>query len=154
MKKIVLPLLLVIVAFACNNNHDGHKPSDKAPKTLEDSLVKDIDDGHIVGMSKMAKLHKAQQNVKRALDSIAVLPVKTQQAAAEYVAALNKAAEDLNYADFAMEKWMTEYNPDSSLNDKEKRLQYLHSEQMKVDKMKNAILNSLQKADSIFQITK
>ncbi|MBK8311925.1 MAG: hypothetical protein IPL04_14515 [Chitinophagaceae bacterium] len=126
--------MLVIVAFACNNIHD--------------------DDGHIVGMSKMAKLHKAQQNVKRALDSIAVLPVKTQQAAAEYVAALNKAAEDLNYADFAMEKWMTEYNPDSSLNDKEKRLQYLHSEQMKVDKMKNAILNSLQKADSILQITK
>lgn len=154
MKKIVLPLLLVIVAFACNNNHDGHKPSDKAPKTLEDSLVKDIDDGHIVGMSKMAKLHKAQQNVKRVIDSIAVLPAKVQQDAADYVAELNKTMDELSYADFAMEKWMIEYNQDSSLNDKEKRLQYLKSEQMKVDKMKNAILNSLQKADSILQVTK
>lgn len=154
MKKIILPLLLVVVAFGCNNNHDGHKPSDKAPKTLEDSLIRDIDDGHIVGMSKMAKLHKAQQNVKRALDSIAVLPANTQQAAAEYVTELNKAAEDLNYADFAMEKWMTEYNPDSSVNDKEKRLLYLQSEQMKVGKMKNAILSSLQKADSILRVTK
>ena len=154
MKKIILPLLLVVVAFACNNNHDGHNPSDKAPKTLEDSLIRDIDDGHFVCMSKMSKLHKEQQNVKRALDSIAVLPANTQQAAAEYVTELNKAAEDLNYADFAMEKWMTEYNPDSSVNDKEKRLLYLQSEQMKVGKMKNAILSSLQKADSILQVTK
>ena len=49
---------------------------------------------------------------------------------------------------------MTEYNPDSSVNDKEKRLLYLQSEQMKVGKMKNAILSSLQKADSILQVTK
>lgn len=149
MNKILPALIFLIAIIACNNNHDGHKPNDKAPKTLEDSLIKDIDDGHIVGMSKMAKLHKAQQNVKRALDSIAVLPVKAQQAGAEYVAELNKATEDLNYADFAMEKWMTEYNQDSSLNDKEKRLQYLQNEKMKVDKMKSAILNSLQKADSL-----
>lgn len=149
MNKILLALFFLTVIIACNNNNDGHKPLAKAPKTLEDSLIKDIDDGHIVGMSKMAKLHKAQQNVKKALDSIAVLSAKKQQAAAGYVAALNKAAEDLNYADFAMEKWMTEYNQDSSLNDKEKRLPYLQNEQMKVAKMKNAILNSLQKADSL-----
>ncbi|MEO5946355.1 MAG: hypothetical protein ABIP79_06025 [Chitinophagaceae bacterium] len=149
MIKILPALIFLTAIIACNNNHDGHKPSEKAPKTLEDSLIKDIDEGHIVGMSKMAKLHKAQQNVKRALDSIAVLPAKAQQDAAEYVAELNITAGDINYADFAMEKWMTEYNPDSSLNDKEKRLLYLQSEQMKVGKMKSAILNSLQKADSL-----
>lgn len=151
MNKILPALIFLTTIIACNNN-DGHKSSDKTPKTLEDSLIRDIDDGHIVGMSKMAKLHKAQQNVKRALDSIAVLPTKTQQTAAEYVAELNKAAEELNYADFAMEKWMTEYNPDSSIKDKEKRLLYLQDEQMKVGKMKSAILNSLQKADSLLNV--
>ncbi len=154
MNKILPSLIFLTTIIACNNNHDGHKSSDKTPKTLEDSLIRDIDDGHIVGMSKMAKLHKAQQNVKRALDSIAVLPAQAQQAAAEYVSELNKTAEELNYADFAMEKWMTEYNQDSSVNDKEKRMIYLQSEQMKVGKMKNAILSSLQKADSILQVTK
>ena len=85
MKKWLLPfsLLLAIVVISCNNNEHNAKAqtiTSKAPKTLEDSLMKDIDDGHILGMSKMAKLHKAQQNARRMLDSIATLPAKAQKA--------------------------------------------------------------------------
>jgi hypothetical protein len=146
-------LLLAIMFIACNNNksHDNHNLAGKEPKTIEDSLLKDIDDGHIVGMSKMSKLHRTQQAVRRTLDSIAALPAKAQDAAAGYVSQLNELIKELDYADFAMEKWMTEYYQDSLLNNKEQRLLYLRDEKMKVDKMKNAILNGLQKADSILK---
>ncbi len=157
MKKrfIYFALLLSILVLACNNDkkndeHNNHGHTNNSPKTLEDSLLKDIDEGHIVGMSKMARLHKAQQNTNRVLDSIAKLPAKAQQAAAGYVAQLNELMKELEYADFAMEKWMTEYNMDSAKNEAAERIKYLTDEKMKVDKMKAAVLNGLQKADSIF----
>ncbi len=154
MKKWTLPFsfLLAIVVLSCNNDENkGHNYNDKAPKTLEDSLMKDIDDGHILGMSKMAKLHKAQQNARKMLDSIAILPANTQKTAAGFVAQLNETIKDLDYADFAMEKWMTEFEMDSAKENAEQRLKYLTAEKMKVDKMKEAILTSLQKADSLFK---
>lgn len=155
MKEWLLPLivLLTIVAISCNNDrkNDTHIHTDKAPKTLEDSLMKQIDDGHIVGMSKMAKLHKAQQQAKRVLDSIALLPAKAKHSAESFVIKLNDAIKDLAYADFAMDKWMTEFEMDSAKDNVEQRLKYLTDEKMKVEKMKEAILNSLQKADSLFK---
>lgn len=155
MKKWILPFtfLLTIAYVSCNNDakHDNHSNTDKAPKTIEDSLMKDIDDGHIVGMSKMAKLHKAQQNTRRILDSIAKLPAKAQKNIQVYVSKLNDAIKDLEYADFAMDKWMTEFEMDSAKENIEQRIKYLTDEKMKVGKMKEAILTSLQKADSLLK---
>lgn len=144
---------LTIMTLSCNNNksHDNHDKAGKQPKTTEDSLLKDIDDGHIVGMSKMSKLHRTQQAVRRAIDSIAALPSKAQEAAADYFSQLNELIKELDYADFAMEKWMTEYYQDSLIDNKEQRILYLQDEKMKVDKMKNAILDGLQKADSVLK---
>ena len=142
---------LTILFIACNNNKDHGSHNDKTPKTMEDSLLKDIDDGHIIGMSKMSKLHRTQQAVRKAIDSIAGLSPNAQENAADYVAKLNELIKELDYADFAMEKWMTEYYQDSLLDNKEKRLIYLQDEKMKVDKMKKAILDGLQKADSVLK---
>ena len=69
MKLYILPAILVLlIAAACNNDdnkHAGHNGSGKEPQTLADSLMKDIDDGHIVGMSKMGKLHNTKKEVQR-----------------------------------------------------------------------------------------
>jgi hypothetical protein len=50
-----------------------------------------------------------------------------------------------------MNKWMEEFNMDSALNNAEERIDYLGSEKLKVSKVKEAILGSLQKADSILK---
>ncbi len=62
-------------------------------------------------------------------------------------------AADLRNAIFAMDKWMAEFNMDSAKEDMEKRVQYLLDEKMKVGKVKDAILNSLNKADSLLKAT-
>lgn len=150
MKQIILPLLSVLLlATSCNNNKTT--ATHKEPKSMVDSLYDDVMNGHDVGMGKMAKLTKLQKQVKNQIDSIAKLPVKAQQATAPYKAKLDSLLKDLDYADFAMNKWMEEFSLDSAKNDVQQRIKYLSDEKDKVTKVKSAILNSLEKADSLFK---
>ncbi|MBC7875368.1 MAG: viral A-type inclusion protein [Ferruginibacter sp.] len=154
MKKFVIPFIVVLGCFviACNNSDKKHDHgTGDAPKNLADSLMKFIDDGHMVGMSKIGKLHNTQKEVQRVLDSLKKLPAKAQQAAEPYINQLNAVIKDLEYADFAMDKWMTEFDMDSALDKMEQRIRYLTDEKLKVSKMKEAILGSLQKADSLLK---
>ena len=59
--------------------------------------------------------------------------------------------EDLNYAEYGMNTWMEAFNPDSAKENMEARIKYLASEKDKVDKVKESILSSLQRADSLFK---
>ncbi len=152
MKQAVTLLIAAFLLFACNNekkeDHTGHNTHE--PKTQEDSLMADVMDGHDVGMAKYGKLEAMQSKVKAALDSIAKLPLKAQQAAAPYKSMLDSAASKLSYAIYSMDKWMEEFNMDSAKDNMEARIKYLADEKMKVGKIKEAILNSLSKADSLF----
>lgn len=152
MKSIVFATLLLATLAACNNGSEDHSQhmGNKQPKTQIDSLEQQIDEGHIVGMSKMARLTRLQQRTKAMVDSLEKLPAKAKQAALPYKQKLEALLKDLDYADFAMTKWMNEYQMDSLVNDTKARAEYLLSEKNKVDKVKSAILNSLERADSIF----
>ena len=150
---------LFVIAFftisitACNsidNNHNGHLQTNE-PKTKADTLLKEVDDDHITGMSKMGRLTRAEQTTRRLLDSIAKLPAKARQAAEPVKVKLDSLQKQLSYAEFAMNKWMNEFNMDSSVNNMQERVNYLGSEKLKVSKVKEAILSSLQKADSLLK---
>lgn len=151
--QISLVVLLIISITACNNsenNRSGHGKNNE-PKTQADSLMKDVMDGHNIGMAKMGKLTRAEQRTRRLLDSIEKLPAKAREAAVPLKVKLDSLQKDLSYAEFAMTKWMEEFNMDSALNNVEERIDYLGSEKLKVSKVKEAILGSLQKADSILK---
>ena len=79
------------------------------------------------------------------------MPQKAQQAAAPLRARLDSLQKELSYAEFAMDKWMDEIDFDSAKTDLKKRIEYLQSEKSKVNKVKDAINNSLQKADSLIR---
>lgn len=153
MKKIMyLAMGLLFIAFmACKNGGKKKESDTKAPKTQADSLMEEVMDGHDVGMSNYGRLDRNLKKVQSQLDSIAGLPQKAQQAAAPLKAQLESVASDLNYAITAMDKWMEEFNMDSALDNMEERIRYLTDEKMKVGKVKEAILNSLQKADSVLK---
>lgn len=154
MRKVIVFFVVASLFIACKSDkkdggHDHHKKD--APKTQEDSLFADVMDGHDVGMAKYSKLQAMEKKVKAALDSIGQLPAKAQAAAAPYKAKLDSLGKDLSYAVYAMDKWMEEFDMDSAKSDLQQRIKYLTDEKLKVGKVKEAILNSLQKADSIFQ---
>ena len=151
--QILVVAFYTISIIACNsaeNKHNGHGKNNE-PKTQVDSLMKDVDDDHIKGMAKMGRLTRAEQTTRRLLDSIDKLPAKARQAAAPLKIKLDSLQKELSYAEFAMNKWMNEFNRDSSVNNVQERINYLGSEKLKVSKVKEAILSSLQKADSLLK---
>ena len=155
MKAIQLFILasFTITITGCNggeNKHNEHLQTNK-PKTKADSLLKDVDDDHITGMSKMGRLTRAEQTTRRLIDSIAKLPAKGRQVAEPVKLKLDSLQKELSYAEFAMNKWMNEFNMDSSVNNVQEMINYLGSEKLKVSKVKEAILSSLQKADSLLK---
>lgn len=155
MKKLFFYFAFLVTTsiIACNDAANEHKSHGKGngPKTTVDSLNQAVDDDHIIGMSKMGRLTRAEQTTRRLLDSIAKLPTKARQAAEPFKNKLDSLQKELSYAESAMDKWMKEYKMDSLVNNVEERAKYLSSEKLKVGKVKEAILNSLQKADSLIK---
>jgi len=156
MNKTLFSLFAALFLFsfiACKNadkeDHSGHNTHE--PKTQADSLMSDVMDGHDVGMAKYGKLQAMEKKVKAALDSISKLPAKTREGLSVYKSRLDSLSADLSYALFAMDKWMEEFDMDSAKDDMQKRIEYLLDEKMKVGKVKEAILKSLSRADSLLK---
>ncbi len=145
----------LMILIACNNNQHGDQASGAEPKTTIDSLLKDIDDIHIVGMSKMGQLNTWQQKTQRFIDSLGTLPAKAKTEAASLRAKADSLLSELNYADYAMNTWMPEfYSHADTLADKvDLRLNYLRTEKEKAEKVTAAIVDGIRKADSLFKAT-
>jgi transcriptional regulator NrdR family protein len=92
-----------------------------------------------------------QNEAQHLLDSIAKLPAKGREAVTPLITKLEGLVKDLGTAKTNMDKWMDEYNMDSAVNNAELRIKYLTSEKIKISKIKESILNGLQKADSVLK---
>lgn len=153
MKSMILLLYVlgVVGILACNNAGNNNSPKNNEVKTLADSLKEGVDDDHNAGMAKMGKLTRAEQITQRLLDSISKLPGKARQAAEPLKAQLDSLQKDLQYAEFAMNKWMNEYKWDSAFSSVQEKIDYLTKEKLKVSKVKESILDGIQKADSLLK---
>lgn len=118
-------------------------------KTREDSLYHEVMQGHDIGMAKMGRLRGHLKRIQHELDSLNKLSEKKPDQ--NYQQTLIDLQEELNYADYSMYTWMGEFKADSAKEDKTKRLAYLESEKIKVNKVKENILNGLQRADSLLK---
>ena len=153
MKKLILVITASMALFvfrACKDDEPSERKDgfSNVLKNKEDSLFHEVMEGHDIGMARMIKITKYLTQIKKALDSINNLPAAKIDE--EYQQTLIDLQEDLNYAEYGMIRWMDEFKHDSAQQNKEKRIQYLESEKIKVVKVKEAILESLQRADSIF----
>jgi len=118
---------------------------------LLNSLYTQVMDIHDQVMPKMGKIRGAQKQAQQFLDSLSGLHGQQARAVAPYKQELETLISELNYADFAMDKWMVEFNIDSAKGNQELRIAYLRSELDKVSNVKKAILGSLSKADSLLK---
>ncbi len=133
------------VLVSCENE------SKPRQRTLTDSLQKEVLDGHDVGMAKMRKLTQLQAESKRLIDSIQKLPAKAKTAATPYLNQLDSLIKELQNAEVGMNSWMTEFNLDSAMDNEELRAKYLTDEKLKVNRVKEAILASIAKADTLLK---
>ncbi|MES1221880.1 MAG: viral A-type inclusion protein [Bacteroidota bacterium] len=152
MKKVALPFicLFLIVYTSCNNESKNAQP-ETSPKTAADSLMHDVMDGHNEAMAKMGKLNRMELEVQNIIDSIEKLPAKAKAALSSYKIKLDTALVHLRSAKEGMDKWMDNFNMDSAITNMEQRVKYLTDEKLKVSTVKESILSSLAKADSLIK---
>lgn len=150
----ILLIAAASLALACNdaeknNSHNAREAEAAAPKSPQDSLYEIVDKLHIEGMKKTGKLNGALAQVQKTLDSLAKLPAKKIDK--EYRQSLIDLQEDLSYANFSMNKWMVEFRYDTLRDNPDLRIKYLQSEKDKVTKVRDNIINGLQRADSLLK---
>jgi len=146
--KTIFPLtIFALVIISCNNSGNKIDPL----QVQADSLQKEVLAGHDIAMPRSMKIPKLQKQIKQTIDSINKLPAKELWANNFYLIDLENASKALSAADSLMQKWMNEFNLDSFNNEANKRVLYLSDEKIKIDKVKDAVLNSVQKADSLLK---
>ena len=146
-----------LIELACNNEvhneHEGHGKhgASEKPLTLADSLYNEVMGAHDEVMPKMGKVRGAQKRAQELVDSISQLKGEALKSNLSLKKELEQLVSDLNYADYAMDQWMTDFNLDSGSTNQEVRVKYLLDEKVRVTKVKEAILNSLAKADTLLK---
>ena len=152
MKKIILPLLSIsLLLAACNNATPETIPSAETKEV--DSLNKLIDDIHVKGMSKMGQLNNWQNRTRAFIDSLDKLPAKSKEQVKNLRAEADSLLQELDYADFAMNKWMPDFygKADTLSNDVKAKISYLIAENEKATRITDAIVNGIRKADSLLR---
>ncbi|HWR33171.1 MAG TPA: hypothetical protein VN451_06590, partial [Chitinophagaceae bacterium] len=144
----------ITLVISCNNS--GEKKENGSDKNMlgqqADSLYKDVLKGHDEGMAGWMHIEKKQKEINRLLDSIAKLPGKAKTDADELKSKLMEAGTALQSAYDEMDKWMSEIKLDSAKDNPEQRIKYFTEEKLKVNRVKDAVNNSLQKADSLLKV--
>lgn len=133
--------LVALLAAGCNNEGSG---SATPGKSLSDSLLKQVLEGHDVAMPKMMKLQRLQKDAQAELDSL-----KKTSGNAQRIALLDSTIKNLNYADVAMHEWMEGFRYDSLKDNEPARIDYLKIQLASVNEMKEVVLSSIAKADSV-----
>jgi len=148
MQKLLVAAGIALFALAaCGEDHSGHRKDgfSETAKTPEDSLFQKVMDGHDEAMAKMGKLSGYRKQVESRIDSLK--QVKSS-AKADLSRQYEELKEKLKLAEDGMNQWMHEFSIDSAQDDIDRRMEYLRSEQVKVEKVKEDIFSVLQRADS------
>lgn len=145
-------IIASMTALACNDTDTAPARKDgfsATPATKEDSLYRQVMEGHDVGMAKMGRIRKYLVQIQQATDSISKLPVKQQDK--QYLQVLSALQQELKNAEAGMNTWMEQFNGDSAKDHPSRRIQYLEAEKGRVNLVKEQILGSLQRADSLLK---
>ena len=154
MKKLFffLSVFIMVYGSSCNNTPGSNSNNARTrTKNKADSLMDDIMADHGTGMAKLNKVSAAQGLVQHIIDSIGKLPEKERKLLSAPINDLDSLLTQLRSAENGMNLWMDAFNMDSLANKPDERIQYLESERKKTAKIKEELISSLQKADSLLK---
>ena len=141
MKQSYIAFLLVLILAACGNkgNHKGHdEGEDASTGNPNEALYDEVMDIHDDVMPKMEDLYKLKQNLQTKLDSASDI-------ASEKKEELKKRIAHLDSVSNLMMDWMHKFDPLPDSADQEEAREYLESEMEKIKKVKDAMLEAIEK---------
>ena len=142
------PLILVglfCVFAACSGNkgeHQGHENGGDA--VIDDpnqALYNEVMNIHDEVMPKMDDIYKLKRNLQDKLDSASTI-------AAEQKIKLEQRIAHLDSVGNLMMDWMHKFDPLPDSSDQEEAREYLESEMEKIKKVKDAMLEAIEKEKS------
>ncbi len=136
------------MACADNSSEERKDGYSQRPQNPEDSLFEEVMHGHDTAMAKMGRLGRYRKDVESKLDS---LEKTGSKATATLKSKLQELGVDLKKAEDGMNQWMEDFDIDSAQDNIERRIEYLKNEKIKVDDVKEKILQTLEKADSLLK---
>ncbi len=158
MRKLPPALLFftLLVLLSCKDSKSDQDANNSTPASetsLADSLEDQVWDAHDVGMAKYGTLRGMKLRAEQIIDSISKLPESEKQAATEFREKLTALVTELSNAKEGMDGWMRYYRDvrDSAKDDPPKRIAFLRDEIERVNKVRDAILQSLARADSLIK---
>jgi hypothetical protein len=149
--KTFFTCILILGLFGCGSEEaeqerkDGYTP---VLETREDSLFHDVMEGHDEGMAKMGKLMRYQRFTRGAIDSLNRLP--NAKADPGLIDRYSEILQQLVLADDAMNRWMGNFKADTLKDNIPARERYLLSEKLKVEQVRDLILEAERVGDSAF----
>lgn len=142
MKLSYIAFLFVLILAACGNKggHKGHGEGadDAVTDNPNQALYNEVMDIHDEVMPKMDDLYKLKRDLQSKLDSASDI-------AAEKKAELQKRIAHLDSVSNLMMDWMHQFDPLPDSADQEEAREYLESEMEKIKKVKDAMLETIEK---------
>lgn len=147
MKNLVCIALVFSLFAACGDDTpdrtDGFSSTAASPG---DSLFDEVMKDHDIAMPKMKQLEKYRVQLDAKADSLKKLKSSGTAALQNDYRALSA---ELKQAGDDMNKWMDEFVLDSAQDETPQRIPYLTDQKSKIAKVKEDMLSSLAKADSV-----
>ncbi len=141
MKQSYIAFLVVLLLAACGNkgNHKGHGEEEEAATTNPNEALYDkVMDIHNEVMPKMEDLYKLKQHLQTKLDSASDVATEQKEELRQRIAHLDSVSK-------LMMDWMHKFDPLPDSADQEEAREYLESEMEKIKKVKEAMLEAIEK---------
>lgn len=149
--KTIFACVLILGLLGCGSEEQGPERKDgftPVLETREDSLFHDVMEGHDEGMAKMGKLMRYQRFTRASIDSLNQLP--NEKVSPGVIGRYSQLLQKLVLADDAMNQWMGNFKADTLKDNIPARERYLLSEKLKVEQVRDLILDAERIGDSAY----
>lgn len=148
MTKALTIIVLLAVLASCDSSttpvESIQENNASIPRTLSDTLYREVMKGHDVGMAKIGELMRYQQLLRQKADSI-----DQTRNGDTHKSILDSVLEELTQAEALMNQWMQEFEPDHAGSTEEEKTSFYLSEKEKIDTVNARILRSIERAKEI-----
>jgi len=145
MKSILSVLALVLIMASCGktsehagNGHDSDANADDSPN---EALYNQAMEVHDEVMPKMEDIYQLKRNLQEQIANTPDMVVERKKL-------LEQIISNLDSANNAMMEWMHTFNPLPDSTDQEQAREYLESEIERVRKVKELMIESIEKAEA------
>ena len=139
--RSITTLILLFVLEACSRKKEPSEVGNPVEPGGTEGLEKEVMEVHDEVMPRMGELYTWKTRLKSKLDSASVSEKRRE----ELVVTINK----IDSAYQGMMTWMHQYNPVPDSVNHERAREYLENEMQKIKKVRNDIVEAIEKAEDV-----